>query len=67
MRSLAASIVIGPLMLTGALPVAAGHSIFSNAPIQLAASSDPTADRDTYAQKARDEMQEWRRKLQDFS
>jgi hypothetical protein len=54
-------------MLTGALPVAAGHSIFSNAPIQLAASSDPTADRDTYAQKARDEMQEWRRKLQDFS
>jgi hypothetical protein len=32
----------------------------------LAANSDLTADRDTYAKQARDEMQEWQRKLHAF-
>ena len=53
MRILFASIVIGPLMLFGALPAAAGQSISSDTPIQLAAGGDSTADRDTYTQKAR--------------
>jgi hypothetical protein len=69
MRMLTASIVIGPLVLIGALP-AAGQSTLalgSGAPVQLAAGGDSTADRDTYTQKARDEMQEWQRKLHDFS
>lgn len=69
MRMLTVSIVIGPLVLIGALP-AAGQSTLalgSGAPVQLAAGGDSTADRDTYTQRARDEMQEWQRKLHDFS
>jgi hypothetical protein len=69
MRILPAAIVIGTLMLIGGLP-AAGQSTLtlgSGAPVQLAAGGDSTADRDTYTQKARDEMQEWQRKLHDFS
>jgi hypothetical protein len=70
MRILSAAMVIGPLVLIGALHAAAGQSTLalgSGAPIQLAAGGDSTADRDTYTQKARDEMQEWQRKLHDFS
>jgi hypothetical protein len=67
MRFLFVSIVIGPLMLFGALPADAGQSISSNTPIQLAAVGDSTADRDTYTQKTRDAMNEWQRKLHDFS
>ncbi len=55
MRILTAAIVVGPLLLSGTL--AAGQ-------VQVAA-GDATADRDTYAQKARDEMQQWQRKLHD--
>jgi hypothetical protein len=67
MRIFFASIVIGLLMLFGALPAAAGQSISSSTPIQLAAGGDSTADRDTYTQKARDAMHEWQQKLHDFS
>ena len=70
MRIFAASITIGSFMLIGALPAAAGQSVRvlgSGAPIQLAASGNSTRDRDTYTQKARDEMQEWQRKLINFN
>jgi len=67
MRLLIASIVIGPLMLIGALPEAAGQSSPSGTQIQSAAGSNTTADRDTYTQKARDDMQQWQKKLHDFS
>lgn len=69
MRFLTASLIFGPLMLIGALPAvgqptpAPGSSLS----IQLAAGGDATADKDTYAQKAREDMQEWQRKLRDFS
>ena len=66
MRIFFALIVIGPLMLLGALPAAAGQSISSNSPIQLAAAGDSTADRDTYTQKARVSVDEWQQKLHDF-
>jgi hypothetical protein len=69
MRMLTVSIVIGPLVLIGALP-AAGQSplaLGSGAPVPLAAGADSAADRDTYTQMARDKMQEWQRKLHDFS
>ncbi len=66
MKILAASLVIAPFMLVGALPAAAGPSISSDTPIQLAAANDSTADRDTYARTARDHMRDWRHKLQDF-
>ena len=70
MRIFTGSIIIGSFMLIGALPAAAGQSelvLGSSAPIRLAASGDSTSDRDTYTQKARDEMQEWQRKLHAFS
>jgi hypothetical protein len=43
------------------------NALGSGAPVRLAAGNSTTPDRDTYTQKARDEMQEWRRKLHDFS
>ena len=70
MRIFTASIVIGSFMLIGALPAAAGQSarvLGSGAPIRLAAASDPSGARDTYTQKARDEMREWQRKLINFT
>jgi hypothetical protein len=70
MRILTASIIIAPLLLMGALPAVADPSTQSSgsgAPVRLAAASDATADQDTYAQKARDDMQEWQRKLHDAS
>ena len=68
MRFLTASIVFGPLMLIGALP-AVGQPTpppGSGLSIRVAAGGDATADKDTYTQMARDEMQEWQRKLRDF-
>jgi hypothetical protein len=66
-RILTASIVIGPLLLIGASPAAVAQSVSSHPPVQMATGSAPTADRDTYTQKARDEVREWQRKLDDFS
>ena len=69
MRMLTVSIVIGPLMLIGALP-ATGQSTLalgSGAPVQLAAGADSAADRDTYTQMALDEIQKWQGKLHNFS
>ena len=65
MRTLNASVVIGALI--GALPAAADPSTAAATKIQLAADSGPTADKDTYTQKAQDEMQTWPQKLHDFS
>jgi hypothetical protein len=65
-KAIIAAIVAGPLMLIGVLPAAAGPSTSSDPPIRLAAGSDSTADRDTYTQKARDDLQEWQRRLHDF-
>jgi hypothetical protein len=70
MRIFTGSVIIGSFMLIGALPAAASQStviLGSGAPIRLAAASDPSGARDTYTQKARAEMREWRRKLDNFS
>jgi hypothetical protein len=69
MKILATLIVIGPLMLIGALPVAAGQLTRSDTPVQLAADADtsPPADRDSYNQKAKDDMTSWQQKLHDFN
>jgi hypothetical protein len=68
-KLLTAAIVIGPLALLGALPAAADPSTRDHrarATAQLAVAGDPAGDRDSYSQKARDDMQEWQRKLHDF-
>ena len=67
MRILTASIVIGLLVPIGAQFASAGQSIDPHTSIQLAVGGGSTGDRDTYIQQARDEMQEWQRKLHDFS
>jgi|HubBroStandDraft_2_1064218.scaffolds.fasta_scaffold244135_2 uncharacterized membrane protein len=69
MKILAASIAIGSFLMIGAHPVMAGQLAFALGPsagVQLAAMSDSKFDRETYAQQARDEIQKWQRKLQDF-
>jgi hypothetical protein len=68
MNLLTTSIVIGPLMLFGALPAAAGQSpreLGSGTVVQLAVAGDPAGDRDSYTQKARNDMEDWQRKLHD--
>ena len=70
MRILPTSIVVGSLLigLIGALP-AIGQSIQSSqpaAPSRMAAVADWKTERDIYVQKARDEVQEWQRKLHDL-
>ncbi len=68
MRMLSASMAIGSLMLIAAPPAIAGQSTLqpgAGAAIRLAADNS-TSDRDTFTQKAHDEMQDWQRKLHDF-
>lgn len=70
MKLLNAAIVVGSLITIATLAVATSRlalAFGSEAPIQLAVADAPTADRDTYAEKARGEVQEWQRKLHDFN
>ncbi len=69
MGFLAAATVFGLFALIAALPVAAAQPTVAPAAgtsVRMAAAGDATADRDSYTQKAQDEMQEWRQKLRDF-
>jgi hypothetical protein len=68
MRILIAPIVIGTLLLAGTLPVAAQSRSATDqgASIHLAAKDDTAAERNSYTQKARDEMRIWQQKLHDF-
>jgi hypothetical protein len=70
MRILPAATVAGSLLLVtlvGTLPAAGRpvQSVPSASSVQVAAIS--TTDRDSYVQQAREEMQQWQLKLQDFS
>lgn len=70
LKTLTAAIVTGSLTLIDALPATADRSTLtfgSGASVRLADAGGSSADRDTYAQRARDEMQKWQRKLHDFS
>jgi len=53
-------------MLIGVLHAAAGQSLPTDRPVRLAASSDATADRDTYVRKAQDDLRDWQQKLHAF-
>jgi hypothetical protein len=72
MRILPTSTIVGSFLvigLIGTLP-AAGQSIQPPQPAassRMAAVADWKTERDAYVQKARDEVQEWQRKLHDFS
>jgi hypothetical protein len=71
MRILPTSTVVSSFLLIGligALP-AAGQSIQPPQPAgsyRMAAVADSKSERDTYIQKARDEVQEWQRKVHDL-
>jgi hypothetical protein len=65
MRTLIASIVVGPLMLIGVQQVA-GQPTSSGSQSHLVADGNSTAERETYTRGAGDEMREWRQKLQNF-
>jgi hypothetical protein len=72
MRILPTSTVVGYFLLIGLIGTlpAAGQSIQppqSAAPSRVAVVADWNAEREAYVQKARDDVQEWQRKLHDFS
>lgn len=59
-------IVIGPLVLLGALQVAAGQSTAPATAIQSGHDGASTPDRSTYTRAMQDDMQQWQQKLHDF-
>lgn len=69
MKILTAAIVFAPLMLAGVLPAMAGPPVSlspENAPARSATRVDAEADRTTYMQKTRTQLQEWQRKVSDY-
>ena len=69
MKTLIRGVVIAPLALIGALPAVAASSqrgLPAVANVKMAAADASTTDRSTYAQKARADVKEWRRKLDEF-
>jgi hypothetical protein len=65
-RVLAASMLIGSLVLIGAPAKAAGWSMSSDTYLHLVDAGNLTGERDAYIQKARNEMQDWQQKLHNF-
>jgi uncharacterized membrane protein len=66
-KILVRSIVVASFALVGALPAAAGLAPSAPSPaVQMAEAGPATADRASYAQKARADVQEWRVKLDRF-
>ena len=68
MRILPTSTVVGSVLLIGLIGTlpAASQSVQATQPttsLRVAAVTDWKAERDAYVQKARDEVQEWQRKL----
>jgi hypothetical protein len=71
MRILPASTVVGSFLLIGLIGTlpAAGQSVQPPQPAassRMAAAADWKTERDTYVQKARDEVQAWQQKLHDL-
>jgi type IV secretory pathway VirB10-like protein len=64
MRILVASVVLGPLLLSGVPRVAVAQSAAPPPPIPLPADND--ADRGPYTQNAQEDMDQWQQKLHDF-
>ena len=67
MRSYIAAIVIGPLMLSGALTAANGQPVSSNTQTQSAPAGNTATDRDTYTRNAQEKIHDWQTKVDDFT
>jgi len=71
MRNLNTTIIVGTLMLIGALPAAGQVSSLASAPAQTGsaatvpspAGDEPAAGKDPYIQKAQEQMDEWEQKF----
>jgi hypothetical protein len=64
MRTVAASVMLGSMVLAGAPPPAAGQSLGRGTHILLVADDD--TDRSSFTQHAQDDMHQWQRKVRDF-
>jgi len=68
MRTLLAPILIGTLVLAGALPAAAQPKPASDkGTVGMAPSHDPAAERKSYTQQAQGAMRLWEQRLHDFN
>ncbi len=65
-RRLVATMVILPFMLVGGLSAATAQSVAAATSTRSASGTDATADRESYTQKARDDLHAWQLKLSDF-
>lgn len=65
MKAFIVSAVLGSCLLAGALPATA-HPAIPDTHIQLVADNGAPSDRDSYVQRAKDQMREWDRKVEDF-
>ena len=65
MKSFRVSLMLAGTILLGALP-AAGQSPSPDAPLATGAASDASPGHATYLEKARTDLQEWRRQLDAF-
>lgn len=68
MRIIIVPIVIGTFALAGVLPAAAQSKSISDkgTSVGVATTRDPAVERNSYMQKAQDEVRVWERKLHDF-
>jgi hypothetical protein len=68
MRIFVAPMLLGALALTGVSPVAAQSKPVSDqgTSVGVAPTRDPAEERNSYTQKARDEVRIWEQKLHDF-
>jgi outer membrane murein-binding lipoprotein Lpp len=70
MRIVAASVMLGSLVLAGAPPQAAGQSLGPNAHTlnarMLLVADDDDTDRSSFTQHAQDDIHQWQRKVHDF-
>jgi uncharacterized membrane protein len=66
MKPFRVALMLGGIILLGALP-AAGQQAPPAAPPDAAASGDRSPDHDRYLEKARADLQKWRRDLDDFN
>jgi ABC-type sugar transport system substrate-binding protein len=67
MRILSASTVAGSLLLAALVGTLSATGLSAQSASSVRVASVSTADRETYVQQAREEMQQWQLKLKDFS
>jgi hypothetical protein len=67
MRIAIAPLLIGTLVLAGALPAAAQSKTDKGTSVGAATTNDPAAERNSYTQQAHGEMDMWEQKLHDFN